>query len=676
MDSPLNSEGSRANTAVRTIDRKGLVNRFNYLNFQDQEIISVFKHRKYERSLFISVKPGPCRGSELFCSWADSPPKDYIPGEYTFDHLQIDDGVRTITVSPESYTLANDGFSFDLPETGIELAARRIKRHPCRDVRVQMIQNGRFFKGTLSNFTPESLKVDIPVSSRHEISLVSSESPVSLTMLKEGRIVYSDECSILRSSFKNNIFSCILKPVKDRIQKYNKKEYRGHRVTMVPAPNLLFRHPLSGETVNLPVSDLSGSGFSVDEYLSTGTLLPGMIIPQADIIFSTNITISCKLQVLYRRENQESKYESEVEAGLCFLDMKPEDHVKLLSLISKARNRHIYLGQGIDSRAFWSFIFDTGFIYPEKYAFVHENKNRIKEIYDKIYNRTPSIARHVTYQENGRIQGHLSMLRVYDDTWMIHHHASSSSSANYAGISVLDHLSDYIYNAYHLPTMHLDYVMCYYRPENKFPAKVFGGARKAVNNPKGCSEDTFAYLNINIDREKILDEVSMPRLEESSDRDLNHLNEYYEKVSGGIMLDAMSILPDSTKNSEVRELYGKEGLKRDTRLFSLKDKDELLAVFFIDITETGLNLSELTNSVKVFVIEPEKLTKEVLEASLNETGKMFYRDKMSVLVYPADFMEKVEMEFKKRYILWVTDMEHTDPYFKYVNRFFRLAGDK
>jgi len=138
----------------------------------------------------------------------------------------------------------------------------------------------------------------------------------------------------------------------------------------------------------------------------------------------------------------------------------------------------------------------------------------------------------------------------------------------------------------------------------------------------------------------------------------------------------MSILPDSTKNSEVRELYGKEGLKRDTRLFSLKDKDELLAVFFIDITETGLNLSELTNSVKVFVIEPEKLTKEVLEASLNETGKMFYRDKMSVLVYPADFMEKVEMEFKKRYILWVTDMEHTDPYFKYVNRFFRLAGDK
>ena len=204
MDSPLNSEGSRPDTAFRSIDRKALVNRFNYLNFQDQEIIAVFKHRKYERSLLVSVNPGPCRGSELFCAWAGSPPEDYNPGEYTFDHLQIDDGVRTITVSPESYTLANDGIVFDLPETGIELAARRIKRHSCRNVRAQIIQNGRFFKGTLSSFTPESLKVDIPVASRHEISLVSTETSVSLTLLKEGRIVYSDECSIIRSSFKNN----------------------------------------------------------------------------------------------------------------------------------------------------------------------------------------------------------------------------------------------------------------------------------------------------------------------------------------------------------------------------------------------------------------------------------------------------------------------------------------
>lgn len=306
-----------------------------------------------------------------------------------------------------------------------------------------------------------------------------------------------------------------------------------------------------------------------------------MIIPQADIIFSADISISCSLQVLYRTVVPDSKYETVVEAGLCFLDMEPEDHVKLLSLISKARNKHIYLGQGIDSEAFWHFIFETGFIYPEKYSFVYENRDKIKEVFNRIYTKTPAIARYVTYQENGRIQGHLSMLRVYNNTWMIHHHASSAMSAHYAGISVLDHLSDYIYNAYHLPSMHMDYVMCYYRPENKFPAKVFGGAKNAIDNPRGCSEDKFAYLTVKPDGNRVYDEVSMPRIVESSMNDLCLLGEYYDRNSGGIMLDAMDILPDSAQNSDIKELYSKEGLKRDIKLFSLKQDDDLLAVFLL-----------------------------------------------------------------------------------------------
>ncbi len=681
MDRLLSMEGSASdksvtnNTTTRSISRTNLINRLNFMNFQDKEILSVFKHKQYGRLLNRRVKPDPCSGKELHCSWAE-PSGEYKPEDYIFDHLQLDDGMNSIAVSSGTLTFDSTGFNINLPENSPELATRKIRRHKIHGIRIQMVQNGRFYKGDLIGFTPESLKVKIQVSSRHEISHTNPDAVVSLTILKEGKIIYSGGCSIIRDMFKDSTYFCILKPIKSGIQKFKQKEFRGHRITLVPAPNLLFIHPFSGDTVNLPVSDLSGSGFSVEEYLSTSILLPGMIIPIVDIVFSTDLKISCKIQVLYKTISSEIKYETAIKVGICFLDMLPKDHVRLLSLVSKARNKHINLGQEVDAEAFWQFLFETGFIYPDKYLFVHENKQRIKDIYSKLYTKTPEIARYVTYQENGIIQGHLSMLRVYDNTWMIHHHASSASSTHYAGISVLDHLSDYIYNAYYMPSMHMDYVMCYYRPENKFPAKIFGGARKAVDNVRGCSEDEFAFLTVTHDHDIIYDETSMPQIVESSDNDLLRLEETYNKISGGILLDAMSVLPDSTKNSEIKNIYKKEGLKRDIRLLSLKQDNTLLAVFFIDITETGLNLSELTNSVKVFVLEQKLLSPEILKAALNEISGLYYHSKAHVLIFPSSYVDGKNITYQKKYVLWVTDLAYTDPYFKYVNRFFRLAGDK
>ncbi|RKX91910.1 MAG: hypothetical protein DRP59_06725 [Spirochaetes bacterium] len=674
MDSPLNSDGSRLD-AVKPIDRKNLVNRLNYLNFQDKDLLSYFKHKRYKRMLALRVKPRPCAGEKLLCSWEEQFPEGWNPDEYILDHLQLEDGFSTITVVSDTYTLNTDGLSLTLPDQGHELTSRKIQRHACSNIRVQMIQNGRFFKGTLTSFTPESFKVDIDALSKHEISLLNEGAYVSLTVLRDGKILFSDECKIIRYYFLKKKFTCILKPVKNAIQKLSKRKYRGYRVALVPPPNVQFTHPFSGELYNLPVIDLSGSGFSVEEYFNTSVLLPGMIIPKADIVFSHDLKISCKIQVLYRKETEATKHNTVVDVGLCFLDMLPADQVKILALVSKARDKHISLGQGIDTEAFWKFIFESGFIYPEKYLLLQENKNIVKEIYDKIYTKSPSIARYVTYRENGSIYGHLSMLRVYDNTWMIHHHASSKSAAQYAGIAVLDHLSDYIYNAFHLPSMHMDYVMCYYRRENKFPAKIFGGAKKAINNKKGCSEDDFAFLPVPYEKDRIYDETIMPQILESSQDDLLRLEESYAQKSGGILLDALAILPESTQNKEIMDTYEKEGLKRDIRLLSLKQDNRLLAVFVLDVTEIGLNFSELTNSVKLFILEPEYFSPEVLKASLNEISGTYYQGKSHALVYPFSYVEEQNIPYKKRYVLWVTDLSFTDPYLGYVKRFFRLEGD-
>ena len=47
--------------------------------------------------------------------------------------------------------------------------------------------------------------------------------------------------------------------------------------------------------------------------------------------------------------------------------------------------------------------------------------------------------------------------------------------------------------------MKMDYVFCYYRPENKFPNHVFGGTARNIRNPQICSVDTFAYFHYRVE---------------------------------------------------------------------------------------------------------------------------------------------------------------------------------
>ena len=114
---------------------------------------------------------------------------------------------------------------------------------------------------------------------------------------------------------------------------------------------------------------------------------------------------------------------------------------------------------------------------------IQKNKKQIKETYAKIYTRNPHIARHFIYQDKGTIFGHMAMLRFYESAWMIHHHAARKSALNKAGLIVLDQIGRMINDSHRLYSLHMDYMMCYFRPDNKFPNRVFGGAARNINDP-------------------------------------------------------------------------------------------------------------------------------------------------------------------------------------------------
>jgi hypothetical protein len=265
--------------------------------------------------------------------------------------------------------------------------------------------------------------------------------------------------------------------LKNEVQRYRKAEYRSQRQTLSPSPKIIFRHPLTQKRLDLKVVDLSGSGFAVEEEEHSACLLPGLILPEVELCFAGIFKLTCSTQVVFRKPVAGKGEARRVRCGLALIDVTARDHIKLLGMLHQAKDKNSYLCTDLDLDALWDFLFETGFIYPSKYALIHKRKQDVRQTYEKLYTRSPDIARHFVYQDNGTILGHMAMIRFWKNSWLTHHHAARKSALNRAGLLVLDQIGRFVYDTFRLSNMHMDYLVCYYRPQNRFRAGSSAGWR-------------------------------------------------------------------------------------------------------------------------------------------------------------------------------------------------------
>ena len=351
--------------------------------------------------------------------------------------------------------------------------------------------------------------------------------------------------------------------------------------------------------------------------------------------------------------------------------MDTENNVKLLSLLHQANNRYSYICNKVDLDALWGFFFESGFIYPDKYAYIEANKDRIKNVYEKLYTQSPSIARHFIYQEKGNILGHMAMVRFYEDAWLIHHHASKKSALNKAGLIVLKQIGHFINDSYRLTSIHLKHVMMYYRPNNRFPSRVFGGACQQIDDPKCCSVDAFAYVHLPAAPGPVAAIADPWELNPAQPEDLAELQDFYEYGSGGLMLKALGLDPDRIGRTELEEEYRRLGFKKDKHLFALKADGHLKAIALVNITDFGFNLSNLTNCIKFIVVDPEGLSGDIFKKVIFKLNEKYPFEELTVLVNPVSFAEAIQLPFEKIYNMWIMNTRFSDPYFRYLKRLLK-----
>lgn len=666
---------------TRSIHKKDLINDINFINFQDQSILVNFRHKKYESLVSLRAKPLPCLGETLDCRLTD-PLTLHDHGSYDFLNLILTDGLKIVLVKPDLKGIEGGVLRFELPETSHELRFRKSKRYPCRDVEVEFIQAGAVLSGSLIEFSAVSFRIEVTIVPPQSFLWVNPKATATIIFRKEGRVVFSGECRITRESHGQKTRTFVLRTISDNIRRFKPKAFRSIRLRLSPTPNLIFRHPLTGRMVNLEIEDISGGGVSVEESCEDSVLLTGMIVPEIEIEFANGFKITCTGQVVYRNADRNGNRDNHVRCGMAFLDMNVGDQVRLSSVLHRAADQRSYVCGRVDLDALWKFFFETGFFYPRKYALIHANKEKLKDTYEKLYLHSPEIVKHFTYQEKGAIHGHISMVRFYDNTWLFHHHAATGSWLRKAGIVVLEQIGRYVNDFACLYSTHMNFIISYYRPENRFPNRVFGGFTKSLNDPRGASLNRFAYLHLHGEPASLTEPAPLSEdheLHPTQPEDLLELGSFYEHTSGGLLLYALDLHPDMIRCSDLNKEYRRLGFKRERHLFSLKKGRELKAVIMITRSDIGLNLSNLTNCMHVIVLDQDNLPGT---AFLSALGTLIRRLRIEdpqdfpILLYPVSYAESRRIPFEKQYDLWVFNSQYSDQYFSYMENLLSRSRRK
>jgi len=649
------------------VNQEALKNRLNHLNFMGRPILVQLRHPNYKESILVEAYPGPCLGREITCRWSEHLFTNK-PEDYQFLNLVIDDGKYLILVPGLLQEINTNCLIIELPQTSYAVGQRRARRYGCHDTVVELHQSGFLARGRLLDFNPLGFRVRVRPAVSSSFQWFNTDAPVIVHLRHDQDIFFSGLCHCIRQEGNLAEREIVLAPAEEKITRFKKNKSRNPRQHLVPSPTLIFTHPFLKKTVQLEVSDISTSGFSVYEKADEGFLMQGMIIPELTIDFAGSSSMKCVVQVIYRLDEEKKG----IRWGLAILDMDITGYSRLTHILANAQDPHSHISTKVDMDALWEFLFDSGFIYPTKYRLIQSHQKDYKETYRKLYQENPEIAKHFTYQENGRIWGHLSMVRAYKKTWMIHHHAARPNERKRAGFMVLKQTMHYLNDMHRLPSAEMDYVMAYFRPESEFPVRVFGGFAEELKNPRGCSMDLFSYLphpTLSLGRK--LPEGWL--LQESSGPDLWEFSRFYQHQSGGLLLDILGAPEKSSSDETIEKFYDRLGFIRRWKLFSLTHEGVLNAVLIMNQSDVGLNLSELLNGIQILVTNPQALPWDILSLAIGQLTPFYKMDKVPILIYPIEYVAARGIPYEKQYQLWILNVQHGPEYMEYMRRKFRIS---
>ena len=145
--SDLRRPSQRENQEIeKRVGKAQLINKLNFVNFQDGIILINLKHGQYDKEISLKATPQPSTSDLVECRWVDNNNIAKIVQSYEFRNLLIPSGQKLLKVVPKLLRIDAKGIRFLLPDSGTEITCRKVRRYACQGISAQLIQNSSVFQ--------------------------------------------------------------------------------------------------------------------------------------------------------------------------------------------------------------------------------------------------------------------------------------------------------------------------------------------------------------------------------------------------------------------------------------------------------------------------------------------------------------------------------------------------
>jgi hypothetical protein len=322
---------------------------------------------------------------------------------------------------------------------------------------------------------------------------------------------------------------------------------------------------------------------------------------------------------------------------------------------------------GLRFATLWSFLAESGFLYPEK---LHELAPMLPQIEHTfaslLQNPKNSLLKTIVCRRNEAILGHISTLRLYRKTWLIQHLASLPQvdalfAAEVLNLGLIEYLEQ-------MPE--LEWCRVFFRPNNRWPARVFGTFARRLAEPSLSDLRKFHYC---VGPTSTVSEAPWGfRIFEAKRTHLEEIQRFFLSQGRLIALQADDLSLDRLRLTEIQRLYDLSGLERRREILVAERGSSFAGFALLEVSSPGLNLSELTNHFSVHTPGEDPEAQRALILAARRRYAALGRAMCVSLSENDDFKihEEAGLHKLKEYLCWTGHRSLLRAYSDYVLRLF------
>lgn len=330
----------------------------------------------------------------------------------------------------------------------------------------------------------------------------------------------------------------------------------------------------------------------------------------------------------------------------------------------KASSPSVAPGERFSAAAIWQLLERAGFLYPEKLLALNGERPAIHRTMERLLT-AKHISRTLVYEGLEELEGHVSAVLTYSRTWMVQHLAVlRRPGALFAALSLNLAMAD-VFST--LPTR---WVRLIFRPNNSWPARVYGRFARAVAATGASDIRTWTYLtgpavDAAIGESPV--EVHPATLAEWS-----MLEARVRTVTGPIIFDADDLSADLALLEPVSAAYESAGLTRRREIVLATRNGSTVGFGLLEFSSPGVNLSELTGAFRVHAFDGSVETELALIAHAQRRYRAAGRPACYALHHSPhlDAYEQRGFQRKRDYSSWTFGVSLIPAFRQHIRRLY------